>query len=320
MEFQVPPPEVAPLGLRALKVVAMADGRFAERERSLLEAGRAMFSKDTDIDALEPIAPEEFAARVLDPALRRQLLRAMLVMSLADGEASAKEAAVVESFREALGVELNEIETFKKLSEGHFLSARLDVARRFWARQQVVDRTKAEGVGWLARSIATLAKLSEDKPLAQKYLALEHAPAGSLGRGYFDFVRRNGFSFPGQKGSPPEPIVIHDLTHVISGYGTTPSGEICVTAFHAGYRKQDPFTWILFSMMQFNMGIRMTPVAGASKLQFDPPKVLEALRRGASMNTDLSDGSWGYWDDMRAPLEEVRAKYAVPPRAGSGVR
>ena len=315
MELLTPPPDIVPFGLRALKVVAMADGQFSERERGLLAAAQKMFSSNVDVDALEPIEPAELAAKIEHIGLRRQLLRAMLITSMADGEASPQEAATIEAFREAFGIELHEIDTFKKLSEGHFTSARFDVARRFWARQHVIEKVKQDGVGWLAKSIATLAKLTEDKPLAAKYRKLEHAPADSLGRAYFDLIDGNGFSFPGEKGSPPEVIIMHDLTHVLSGYDTTPPGEMCVTAFHAGYRNQDPFTWILFSMMQFNMGIGLTPITEATTLQFDPPSVLKALQRGAAMNTDLTDGTWDYWADMELPLEEIRAKYNVLPLA-----
>jgi hypothetical protein len=101
-----------------------------------------------------------------------------------------------------------------------------------------------------------------------------------------------------------------------SGYGTEPAEEICVTAFHAGYRREEPFTFLLFSMMQFNMSIAMTPIAPGSSHNFDAPRVLAALQRGAHMNTDLTDGNWDYWSDLALPLETVRARYRVPPLLG----
>lgn len=65
--------------------------------------------------------------------------------------------------------------------------------------------------------------------------------------------------------------------------------------------------------MQFNLGIGLSPIATASKLSFDPPRVLEALRRGTAMTADLTDGSWDYWADMPLSLDIVRFKYGVPP-------
>ena len=57
--------------------------------------------------------------------------------------------------------------------------------------------------------------------MAARCRALERFPEGSLGRGYFDFVIRNHFSFPVEKGAAPEPIVFHDCLHVLAEYDTS---------------------------------------------------------------------------------------------------
>lgn len=313
MELHIPPQDLVPYGLRAMKMVAMADGTFATQERALLDAAQRMFGTTHDLDALQPIEPEELAGKLVDPRLRKQIVYGMLLLSLADGEASPEEAHVVEAFAAALGVDAHEVTTFRRISEGRLLLARLDVARRFWVGPHVAERVKSGGIRWLVKTLAAFAGIREDLELAGKYRALTEYPEGTLGRAYAEFIRGNGFSFPGEKGSPPEPIVIHDLTHVLSGYGTTPAQEICVTAFHAGYRKEEPFTFLLFSMMQFNLGIGVAPITPGTSLQFDAPAVLAALRRGSRMNTDLTDGHWDYWADLSLPLEAVRAKYGVPP-------
>ena len=103
---QIPPPELVPFGMRALKCVAMADGSFAEPERALLEAAQQLFRVSVDLDALAPITPAELAGAVEDPALRLQLVRAMLMVSLVDGEASPAEAAQVRAFADG---ELDEL-------------------------------------------------------------------------------------------------------------------------------------------------------------------------------------------------------------------
>ncbi len=313
MELLIPPPELVPFGLRAMKMVAMADGTFAAQERALLDAAQRLFGTAHDVDALRPITPEELAAALGDPRARRQIVYGMLLLALADGEATPEESAVVEAFARGLGVDAHEVSTFRRLSEGRLMLARLDVARRFWVRAHILEKARAGGFRWVARTMAAFAGIREDTALAARYRALADYPAGSLGRAYFDFIRGNQFSFPGEKGSPPEPIVIHDLTHVLSGYGTEPADEICVTAFHAGYRREEPFTFLLFSMMQFNLGIAVTPITPGVTLHFDPPRVLAALVRGSRMNADLTDGSWDPWADLPRPLEEVRKKYGIAP-------
>ena len=315
MELLTPPAELVQYGLRAMKTVGLASGGLATQERALLDAAQRLFGTEQDVNELAPIAPAELATRLTNPGLRRQLVFGLLLLSMADGEASREEADLVEAFAEALEVDAHEVTTFRRLAEGRLLLARLDVLRRFWVRPHILEKVKEGGVLWVIKAMAAFAGLREDTELAAKYRALADYPDGTLGRAYADFIRKNEFTFPGEKGGPPEPVVIHDLTHVISGYGTDPAGEICVTAFHAGHRREEPFTFLLFSMMQFNMGIAMTPIAPASSHNFDAPRVLAALRRGSRMYIDLTDGHWDYWSDMARPLDEVRARYGVPPLA-----
>jgi hypothetical protein len=313
MELLTPPRELVQYGLRAMKTVGVAGGGLDTQERALLDAAQRLFGTEHDVDALEPITPAELATSLVDAGLRRQLVLGLLLLSMADGEASREEAELVEAFAEALEVKSHEVTTFRRLAEGRLLLARLDVLRRFWVRPHLIEKAKAGGVRWVIKAMATFAGLREDTELAGRYRALADYPEGTLGRAYADFIRTNQFSFPGEKGSPPEPVVIHDLTHVIAGYSTDPASEICVTAFHAGYRREEPFTFLLFSMMQFNLGIGVTPIAPALSHNFDAARVLVALQRGSRMNIDLTDGHWDYWSDMARPLDELRASYGVPP-------
>ena len=129
------------------------------------------------------------------------------------------------------------------------------VAVRFFARRKMIELTKEKGIGWLARTLTVMAGLREDAEIAGRYRAREGAPPGSLGRTYFEFIRGNEFSFPGERGSPPEAVAFHDLTHVLSGYGTDPSGELQVLAFHAGCRREehDPFSFLMFGIAEFHL-------------------------------------------------------------------
>lgn len=314
MEFQRPPAELMPFGLRALKAIAMANGVFDARERSLLETAQRLFGSDADLDALAPIEPAELAEKITQPALRKQLLRAMVLVSLIDGEASPEESALVERFAAALEVETKDLELLRHLADKSLLRARFDLARRFFAREKMQELTRERGLGWLAKTLATMAGLAENKELAARYRALREYPEGSLGRAYAHFVDSNGYSFPGEKGSPPEPIFFHDLTHVLTGYGTNPRGELQVLAFHAGCRREekDPFAFLLFGVAEFHLGIALSPVATGSKLEVDPPELFAALQRGLACTIDPTDG-WDPWAVMDRPLAELRAQYHIAP-------
>ena len=186
----------------------------------------------------------------------------------------------------------------------------MDVARHFFAFEKVRERAKQEGLLWLAKSVAILKGFTEDKKLAEKYRSLETYPDNSLGKRYFEFVRANKFQFPGERGGAPEPIILHDLTHTLGSYGTDPAGEMQVVGFHAGFRNDNPFTWIFFGLMQFHMGVRVGLLAKGETGHFNPDLMLTAIARGAAMNIDLTD-NWDPWTVMERDIDELRAEYGI---------
>jgi len=314
MEFQRPPPALVPFGLRAMKMVAASDGVIADTERHLIATVQGVFGTDVDIDALPPIEPDELAANIPDPALRRQIIRGMVVLSLIDGEASPAEAAMVERFCRALGIESKDLGALQRLADKHLLRARFDIARRFFAADKGREFAREKGLGWVARTLAAMAGLRDDAGIAKRYRDLANAPPGSLGRGYAEFIANNGFSFPGEKGSPPEFIALHDLTHVLSGYGTDPEGELQVLGFHAGCRREekDPFGFLMFGIAEFHLGLSMSPVASGSRGKLDPLLLIRAIDRGSRCTIDPTDG-WDPWPVMHESLESLRQRYGITP-------
>jgi hypothetical protein len=138
-------------------------------------------------------------------------------------------------------------------------------------------------------------------------------PAGTLGRGLYDHFRSHDFALPGEKGGLPELMLFHDVGHVVSGYDVDPQGEIQQAAFQAGFARNDGFVFLLFGILQFHIGLRVTPIARGEHGFFDVPRVLEALSRGAACKIDFSD----HFDFFRyAPesLDTLRARWGVPAR------
>ena len=109
----------------------------------------------------------------------------------------------------------------------------------------------------------------------------------------------------------PERMVFHDIGHVLSGYDTDPHGEIQQAAFQSGFMRQDGFAFLFFGIMQFHLGLRVTPVARPEVGHFDVDKVMTALARGAACGVDISE--WDFWPHLARPLSEVRAALGVPP-------
>ncbi|HQW89437.1 MAG TPA: hypothetical protein PK478_06290, partial [Nitrospira sp.] len=236
----------------------------------------------------------------------------LVVMSLIDREVSPREAELVERFAAALQVTAPEVTNLRHVVKRELFHLRLDLARRFWLREKVAEIWKQEGLRGLAKFAAGMIGRYEDATVAARYQALEQYPAGSLGRSYWEYCRKNGFALPGEKGGAPEAILFHDCAHILSGYGTAPEEEVQVACFSAGFQRRDPFLFVFFVLLQFHVGIRMTPITAARTGFFDPEKALIAMRRGAAMNVDLNHG-WDYWPVMGEQVEELRRRYNILP-------
>ena len=312
MELKIPSLEQAYWGLRAMKTVALADGKLDDSERHMMEAVQRIFGTTYSLEELASIAPAELARAFPDPQLRQQLVQGLIVMSLIDGNANAQETELVEQFAKALEVSAPEVKDLRHVLKGEILQLRLDLARRFWLRDKVKDIWNGEGIRGLYKFMRGMIGKYEDTALAARYQALEQYPVGSLGRAYWDYCRNNGFALPGEKGGAPEQILFHDCAHLLSGYGTEPEGEVQVACFSAGFQRRDPWLFVFFVLLQFHVGIRMTPITKARTGFFDPAKALIAIRRGAAMNVDLNDG-WDYWPVMGEQVEELRRRYNILP-------
>lgn len=312
MELRIPTAEQAQWGLRAMKTVALADGALDESERQMLEAVQRVFGTDYRVDGLDTITPEELAAGLPDQQIRNQLVNGLVVMSLIDREVTPAEAELVERFASALHVSLPEVTNLRHVVKREIVHLRLDLVRRFWLREKVAEIWNQEGLRGLAKFVGGLAGTYENAELAARYQALAQYPAGSLGRSYWEYCRSNGFALPGERNGAPEAILFHDCAHILSGYGTDPQGEVQVACFSAGFQRRDPFLFVFFVLLQFHLGIRMTPITKARTGFFDPELALLAIRRGAAMTVDLNH-EWDYWPVMREPVEVLRQQYNILP-------
>jgi ubiquinone biosynthesis protein Coq4 len=184
----------------------------------------------------------------------------------------------------------------------------------FHGKHTLHELARDEGLAGVRKMFGPLFGLGANAAVAAKYQALERLPAGTFGRAFREHIAGNGFAFPGEKGGFPERGLFHDLGHVLSGYGTDPGGEIQQAAFQSGFMRNDGFAFLFFGIVQFHLGVKVTPIADPEVGLFDVDKVMTALARGAACKVDLSD-RWDFWPLLPRPLEEVRAELGIPPLA-----
>jgi hypothetical protein len=243
MQLIHPGPEEALLCLRAVRsVVARADGIPPAARAMMTAAKRSVRNIDADLDALAPITPAELAAGISTPGLGDQVVQAMLLGVIADGEPYPVCEARDEAFATALGVDARGVRTVRLLCEHHMLLFRLDFLRRSSFRDMIRDQYQLHGgIEGVINGLLGFRGFREDPELARRYIALGDLGEDTLGHAFFHHYRSNCFALPGERTGFPESAIYHDMTHVLAGYGTTVEGETMVGGFTAGYRKVNPF-------------------------------------------------------------------------------
>jgi hypothetical protein len=318
MTFLIPTREQAQAGLRAMKTALTVAGPLTSVRREALDAvQKHLLRTEYDLDALEPISPEDLAAQFDDPALRTQFINGMATMAFATDHIDPREAEAIEKFAAALGVAPNALDHLRKFIQERLVMLRFDIFRRGLPGAGFANTYEEQGVMGVLKNIASFAGAWENKEVADKYHALEGYADGTLGKELWRFYKKNKFLFPGEKHGAPEGFLPHDLSHILGGYDVDYHSEGLVLGFQAGYRHNDPFTVVVFFLLQAEHGMKLTAFADATRGYFaEHPgyaeEIVRAFARGAKMNIDLTDG-WDFWAVMDQPVEALRARYGIPP-------
>ncbi|HKO48608.1 MAG TPA: hypothetical protein VJV79_12840 [Polyangiaceae bacterium] len=292
--------------LRALRAAAGASGAFSQHEADLIEAFASLHGVTVNAHELSPIAPAEVARVVTEAHQRKRLVQLAIVTTLVEGAPGPEAGKAIAELARALQVDDVGVETLRDLASGHALLARIDMMRRM--RGFLMRR--AETLPNLFKTALPVLLGLENRTLAAKYQALADYAPGSLGRALYQHYREHGFHFPGEVGGIPEWVVFHDVGHVLAGYDVDPQGEIQQAAFQAGFIKQDGFMFLLFGILQFHVGMRLTPLARAERGFFDVKRVIAAAARGAACTMDLSDG-FDLFGHAHESLDDLRARWGV---------
>jgi hypothetical protein len=299
-------------GLGALKAIAGADGVFAEEENVLIEAAGRAFGLEVKVDAIEAASAEQVAKAITDPVARLRVVQAMIVTAAIDGDPSKPELALIDAYSRVLEVEEPRVKNLRMVLAGQLNRLRFDFMRRAPLPRQMLAQTwkdeKLTGLWKFFRGVT--GKGVSEPELAWKYKRLGLLPKGTFGREFWEHMTARGFAFPGEPGGLIEVACHHDLTHVLTGYDTDPSGEVQIASFTAGFYKEDPFSFVFMVLLLFHLGVKLQPIATEAVGHFDPNKAIAAMQRGARLNRDLTN-NWDYWPELERPIEDVRRDYGI---------
>jgi hypothetical protein len=153
-----------------------------------------------------------------------------------------------------------------------------------------------------------------DPALAARFHALKDLEPSSFGYAFWDHFTRNGYSFPGEANALNAAFSIpHDSVHVLTGFDTTPRGELLASTFTAAMHPKYPMAGhILPVIFSWHLKLQINPVAGEATGALDPVVFWKAWAAGAAAGFDTFDPAWDFWARVREPLAAVRRDLGVP--------
>ncbi len=273
------------------------DGGPTKEQRNLLEA-LARHVMRVPPSAAAATSPGE--AAIEKPQLRKAVGEILVMLELVRHPPSAALTARVAEYLAALKID----DGFQQLA-ADYLAGDRERTYKDWERVRQPDLVEpfAQGLG--------------DDALTKKMEALGDLPADSLGRGLFEFYRRNGF--PWLPDDDQDSLIPHDLTHVLAGYGTTPEAEVALQAFLVGAaRGESHFSSLLASLLLFEVGMLPFPGIEPITAVLARPNAAElfaaAIERGLECPGDIAGDHQAL---LPRPLAEVRAELGIlEPEAG----
>lgn len=288
-----------------------------ERE-SVAAIGRFVLQSEIDLASCDPVPSPALAASLGDPAQRLFALRLCMILCLVGDALRRDQVARLERLAAIL-----ETPAAAEIGALH-----LALARRYkWLLLQVTRRAASDywakggkpGIkDWLevAEQAFFVGRFSRPK-LAQRYRALARKPEGTLGRSIHDFYDSHDYRLPGEKGGMPEQFILHECTHILSGYDTDPVGEMLVTVFTAGGKKRNVMDWVFVSLLQWHLGasVGSFTVDCSHRGLLQPEPFFHSWARGMNMNISLMDDAWSWWDVIDVPVDELRHRYNIAPIA-----
>jgi ubiquinone biosynthesis protein COQ4 len=177
-------------------------------------------------------------------------------------------------------------------------------------RQLTRFRRTETGRAVLGENRRLLDRLSDRASLAA-------LPAGTLGRAYYDFMASESLSAEGlvalsriERPPASDDVTLfrernremHDLLHVVTGYGRDPLGETCLVAFSYAQTKLKGFAVIaVFAARRIARARPGQPIRRA---------VFEGYRHGRSAGW-LPGADWEAL--LAQPVEAIRARFTVKP-------
>jgi hypothetical protein len=298
----------------AMRRVATTDRRtrLSEASHRAIACASQMVFHDLEYSVEQASAHSDLARILANEAQALWAVRFLAVIALVDGTLDKDKISLVLKYAAELDVHERYLRQLAESANGNVSWALADMTRQNIKSLWNQPWSDEEDVMSL---LLPYAGDRADPALVERHEALGSLPTGTLGRGYWEVYKKNGYAFPDDPKGVNEAFARpHDSTHVISGYNTTPHGEILVSTFTAGMHPILPMEGhILPVIFSWHLGIEINKLAGSFRGAFDPEQFWIAWVRGTQITVDLFAPEWNFWAHVEEPIDGLRQQYGVAP-------
>ena len=277
-----------------LGAATVGDGPTPEQHRVIQSLATGYLGLELDIDALEPCTSGELAT-VVDDDDRHRVIDLLILVEFCWHPSLAEQADQAERYIEALGGE-GLAQVARDVQTGH--------------REQVM-------ADWIRfGETATGIESVDGADLGSELRSLEHCAEGTLGRGLFDFYVDLDVPLPGEPDGGDPSLAHHDVTHVLTGYGTTPPDEVALQAMLTAASGFDHhFSGLVASLALFEPATLDFPGFVPKEGVLDRPgaaeELADAFRRGEACTGDISTIDFMARKDEQ--LASIQDEFGVVP-------
>jgi len=302
-------PELVEPFVGGLLGVCDVDGGPTEEQLVVLQAivSQVWRRPDLDLRAQTPLGPAQLAAAVQSPTDRRHFQEMIVTLEACRHPLLDAQLERAEAYETAIGIIGPDAALFRTMVDEGTDRAKADFAR--FLNGSVEDRVEPS-----LRDIAVPEGSSEPELVARIEKLRACAP-GTLGHAYVEFYEIAGLPFPGVEATPMNHFYVgHDMTHVISGIGTTAEAEVALSAFlMAMVDDSVNRSALLASLIVHEAGFGDSNKVKAEQGILARPGAAELLAaeiaRGGECSADFSRVDHFAMADR--PLAEIRAEFGV---------
>lgn len=266
------------------------------------------FHTTVDPRSVQPLGPDEASEQLDDEVLRTRVFHLMVVAELCRHPLTRSQVLRTEEYARAFGISDEGQRLARDVMAAGNAVAEADYFRIFDGHRLELEEPALTHHGDGGPD-------PTPPEVFERIHSLGDCPPGSLGRAFAEFYDSNGLEMPGPEDPHAGVFVAHDMAHVIAGYAPTGLEEVALGAMQIGIADTEVH-WVQFLG---NLGVHearfIHHTAGPPVLA--APGAMEVLAhafdRGSATAEDFTVVDHLSMADL--PLEEVRARYGVPPRA-----